>query len=123
MALCKRHQQVEIAQDPVGLGCDGDRVARLETFFKHLAGDPVARLDWLVRVGVGPHGQWRRSVFWPGKGFPQQFGGIGLGKQLGFEVEPRGQVVIGVGRAREAIDAAVFAAAVGIERAVECDIG
>ena len=49
--------------------------------------------------------------------------GIGLGEQLGLEIEPGRQAEKGVGRPREAIDAAMLAAPIGVDRAVEADVG
>src|SRR5262249_61037748 len=42
---------------------------------------------------------------------------------LGFEIEAGRQPHVGVGGAGEAVDAAVLAAAIGIDRAVERDVG
>ena len=52
----------------------------------------------------------------------QQFRRVRLHEQLRFEIEPGRQPEIGVGRPREAIDAAVLAAAIGIDRAVEGNV-
>ena len=49
----------------------------------------------------------------------QDVGGVDLGEQLGLEVEARRQVEIGVRRSREAVDAAVFTALIGVDRVVE----
>ena len=46
-----------------------------------------------------------------------------LHEQLRLEVEAGRETEIGVGRPREAIDAAVLAAAIGIDRTVERDVG
>ena len=53
----------------------------------------------------------------------QLLGGIGLGEQPRFEVQPGGQVVVGMGGPRKAIDAAVLAPAIGVDRTVERHIG
>ncbi len=52
----------------------------------------------------------------------QQRGGIGLGEQPGFEIHPRRHAQIGVGGPGEAIDAAMLAAAIGIDRLVEGNV-
>ena len=67
----------------------------------------------MVRTSIAGIGQLAR----------QRLGGIGLGEQLGLEVEPRRQPEKGVGRPREAVDAAMLAAPVRVDRAVEADIG
>ncbi len=80
-------------------------------------------LDRLVRIGVGADGDGARHVASGGQLAFEQLGRVRLGEQLGFEIEPRRQAEIGVGRAREAIDAAVLAAAIGVDRAVEGNVG
>jgi hypothetical protein len=51
----------------------------------------------------------------------QKRGRIVLGEDLGLEVQTRRQAEPGMGRAREAIDATMLAAAIGIDRTVETD--
>src|SRR3546814_4482726 len=58
-----------------------------------------------------------------GKLLAEQRCRIGFGEQPGFEIETRRQVVIGVGGTREAIDAAMFASPIGIDRLAEGDVG
>jgi hypothetical protein len=53
----------------------------------------------------------------------EQLGGVGLDEQPALEIDPGRKIVKGVGRPRKAIDAAVLAAAIGIDRAVEADVG
>src|SRR5690606_39747062 len=53
----------------------------------------------------------------------QAFGGVGLGEQLRLEVQARRQVEVGMRGPGEAIHAAVLAAAVGIDRLAEADVG
>src|SRR5690606_39594720 len=53
----------------------------------------------------------------------QQLRRVRLGEQPALEIEPRREIVTGVARPREAIDAAMLAAAIGVDRAVEADIG
>src|SRR5581483_10449063 len=52
----------------------------------------------------------------------EQLGGIDLGVELGLEVEPGRMAEVAVGGAGEAIDAAMLAAPVGIDRLPETDI-
>ena len=50
-------------------------------------------------------------------------GDVLLGEQLALEVEPGREAHIGVGRTGEAVEAAVLAAAIGIDRPVERNVG
>ena len=68
---------------------------------------------------MGPRRIYNGELCSLGMLFAQQSGCIRLRKDLCFEIQPRRQAEIGVGRPREAIDAAVLAAAIGIDRAVE----
>ena len=100
-----------------------DRMVRARQHLQHAAGDAVLPLDGLIGVGVGAERDHRRAVFRRRQLLLQQRRGVLLDEQLALEVEPRRQAEIGVGRARVAIGAAVFAAAIGIDRAVERDVG
>ena len=82
-----------------------------------------APLDRLIGIGVGADRDGARHVAGRRQFALQQFRRIGLREQLGFEIEARRQAEIGVGRPREAIDAAMLAAAIGIDRAVEGNVG
>ena len=53
----------------------------------------------------------------------EELGRALLGEQAGLEIEPGREPHIGVGGPRVAIEAAVLAAAVGVDRAVERDVG
>src|SRR3546814_6696108 len=46
-----------------------------------------------------------------------------LGEQLRLEINAGRQVVIGMGRPCKAVDAAMLAAAIGVDRAIETDVG
>ena len=84
---------------------------------------PVPRFDRLVGIGIGADGDRPRQVA-RRRQFPaQNLGRLGPGDQPGFEIEARRQAKIGMGRTREAVDAAMLAAAIGIDRAIEPDIG
>ena len=91
--------------------------------FENAAHDLVAAVDRLVRIGVGADRDRARLIVWRGKLALEQFRRLRLHEQLGFEIEPRREPEIGVGGARETIDAAVLATAIGIDRAIEADIG
>src|SRR5438132_1595481 len=91
--------------------------------FENAAHDLVTAVDRLVRIGVGADRNRARLIVWRGKLALEQFRRLRLHEQLGFEIEPRREPEIGVGRSRETIDAAVLAAAIGIDRTIEADIG
>ncbi len=91
--------------------------------FENAAHDLPLALDRLIGIGVGADRDHARLVIRRRQFLFQQRRRVGLGEQLGFEIEPRRQAEEGVGRPRETVDAAVLAAPVGIDRAVEADIG
>src|SRR6185369_15385992 len=79
--------------------------------------------DRLVAVGVGAERDRLRLVARLGERLAQELGGVGLGEQLGLEVQARRELEIGMARPGVAVDAAVLAAAVRVDRAVEADVG
>ncbi|MNS78298.1 hypothetical protein D3C72_1119030 [compost metagenome] len=86
------------------------------------ARDALLALDRLVGVGVDAQRDGLAAVRGASQGLAQLFGRVGLGEQPGFEVEPRRQVEVGVRGPRKAVDAAVLAAAVRVQRDVERNI-
>ncbi len=79
--------------------------------------------DRLIGIGVGADRDDIRLVL-PRRQFPgQNVGRIGPGDQPGFKIQTRRQAQIGMAGARKAVDAAMLAPAVGIDRTVEPDIG
>ena len=98
-------------------------MARVEANLQHLPRDPVSPLYRLVGIGIGAHRDRARAIGGLGQRRAQQIGRRGLGEQLRFEIQPRRQVVVSMGRPREAIDAAMFASAIGVDRAVEGNVG
>ena len=86
------------------------------------AHDLIAPLDRLIRIGIGADGDDFRHVARRRQFALQQFRRVRLHEQLRFEIEPRRQPEIGVGRPRETIDAAVLAAAIRIDRTVEGNV-
>ena len=86
-------------------------------------GDAVLALDRLIGIGVGAEGDRRRHVFWRRQLALEELGRALFGEQAGLEIEPGREAHIGVARPRVAIEAAVLAAAVGIDRAVEGNVG
>ena len=105
------------------LGDDAHGIVELAQHTEDLAGDLQLALDRLVGIGVGAHGDHVGAVFRRGELRREQLGGVGLEQDLGLEIEAGREAEIGVGRPREAVDAAVLAAAIGIDRAVEADVG
>ena len=87
------------------------------------AGDSVLALDRLVGIGDGAErnefGHIARLRQLP----LQQLGGVDLGVQLGLEIEAGGMAEVAVRGPGEAVDAAVLAAAIGVDRLVEADVG
>ena len=81
-------------------------MARLEAHLQDRPSDPVIALDRLVGIGVGAERDGLGRVALLRQRLPQQLGGVRLGKQPRLEIQPRGQVVKGMGRPRKAIDAA-----------------
>ena len=123
LALCHAGENVEIAQHQRRLGDNADRMVGAVEHFQDAAHDFVAPLDRLIGIGIGADGDHLRRIAGRRQFLRQKLGGFRLHEQLGFEIESGRQAEIGVGRAREAVDAAVLAAAIGIDRAVETDVG
>src|SRR5690606_33208374 len=85
--------------------------------------DFALALDRLIRIGVGADRDQARLIT-RRRQFPlQQLRRVRLGEQPAFEIEPRGEAEISVAWPRVTIDAAMLAAAIRIDRAVETDIG
>ncbi len=91
--------------------------------FENAAHDLPFALDRLIGIGVGADRDHARLVILRRQFLLQKLRRIGLGEQSGFEIEPRRQAEKGMGRPREAVDAAMLAAAVRVDRTIEADIG
>lgn len=89
---------------------------------QHAAGDAEGALNGLVGIGVGAEGDWLRLIAGTRQFAFQQFGQIRLEHQPGLEIEAGRHADIGMRRARIAVDAAMLATAVWVQRAVEADI-
>ena len=98
-------------------------MTRAREDFENGTGDAILPLDRLIGVGVGAERDDARAIFRRREFAFQQRRGAVLDEQLALEIEARGKAEIGVARPREAIEAAVLAAAIGIDRAVEGNIG
>ena len=91
--------------------------------FENAAHDLPVAFDRLVGIGIGPDRDHFRLVAVGCQFLLQQGGGVRLRIQLRFEIQPRRQAEIGVGRPRKTIDATVLATPIGVDRAVEADVG
>ena len=116
-------EQVDVALDQGGFRQQADRVVVRRQHFQHLPGHLVGSFDRLVRVGV--HAQRDRAADIAGAGeFPFQLPDrIGLVEKPTFEIETGGQPVEGMAGPGKAIDAAMLAAAIGVDRPVEGNVG
>ena len=123
--IALRHplENVDVARHQRRFGDDADGMAGPLQHFENAAHDFVLALDRLIGIGVGADRDHARLVTRCRQFLLEQFRRVGLGEQLRFEIEPGRKSEIGVRRPREAVDAAVLAAAIGIDRAVEADIG
>src|ERR1700732_4550153 len=90
---------------------------------KNPAHDLALAIDRLIGIGVGADRDHARLVILRRQLLLQKLWRIGLCKQARFEVEPRRQAQKSVGRPRETIDTAMFAAPVRIDRTIKTDIG
>ncbi len=122
--LFPRHarQDVGIAKDERALGGDRDRMMESFEHFEHLPGDPEFLFDRLIGVGAGAHLQ-ALGIIARLRELPfQDARGVGLGEQPGLEIEARREADVRMVRAGEAVDATVFATAVGVQGDVEPQI-
>ena len=116
-------QNVEIARHPRRLGDDGDGMIIGRQNFQNAARDAVALFDRLIGIGVRAHGDGRDFI--PlARQFPlKEHCRIGLRKKPALEIEARREPHIGMRRSGKAVDAAMLAASIGIDRAVEGNVG
>ena len=123
--VAPRHarEDVDVARHQRRLGHDADRMAGAVEHFEDAAHHLVFALDRLIRIGVGADRDHARRIVRRRELALEQFRRVRLHEQLRLEIEPGREPHIGVGRAREAVDAAVLAAAIRIDRAVEADVG
>ncbi|MNY01992.1 hypothetical protein D3C86_1345460 [compost metagenome] len=116
-------QNVDIPLDQRRFGDDGDGMIGFGQHFQYLPHDAPFALNRLIRVGIGANGDhpWLVARF---RQFPfQQLCRIRLGEELRFEIQTGRKSHIAVCRSCETIDTAMFAAAIGIDGAVERDVG
>ena len=103
-------------------GDDRHRVAEITQHLEDRAGDAEPPLDRLIGVGVAAERDRPADVVFLAQLGGQQRRRLRLVEDAALEIEPRRQAEIGVARPRIAIDAAMLAAAIGIDRAVEADV-
>jgi hypothetical protein len=98
-------------------------VAEALQHFEDPPHDLILLFDRLVGIGIGADGDGSRRIFRVRQFALQELCSLRLCKQLGFEIEPGRKPEIGMRRPRKAVDAAVLAAAIRIDRAVEGNVG
>lgn len=91
--------------------------------FQQAARQAPFALDGLVGVGGRADIDGRRLVARPAQFRAQGLDGVGLGHQPGFEIQAGRIAQVGMGGTGVAVNAAVLAATVGIDRHVEGDVG
>src|SRR3546814_6244253 len=97
--------------------CSSDlRMPEPQHHLEQTARDLQLALDRLVGIGIGAERNHRTLVARLAQLGIEQRRSIRLVKQLGLEIEARRQVEISVAGACEAVDAAVLAAAIRIDR-------
>ncbi|MNR35912.1 hypothetical protein D3C85_1537880 [compost metagenome] len=73
----------------------------------------------MIGIGVGTQVDRCALITAFAQLFFQHIGGVGLGDQPGFEIQPRRHVPIGVTGPCIAVDTAMLATAIGIDRAIK----
>jgi hypothetical protein len=116
-------QDVDVTHHEGGFRYDPYGVIVSFQDFENFAHDAPLLLDRLVGVRVGADCDRLRLVSLLRQFLFEKARGIGLGKQLRFEIEPGGKTHITVRGPCEAIDAAMLAAAIRVDRAIEGNIG
>lgn len=116
-------EQVEIAQDEFVFGDDADGLAAFDHDFKATTRDAEFSFDWLIAIGHAGHGDCFASPAFLCEFAAEEGGGIVFGEDDGFEVEAAGHSEIFVAWARIAVNAAVFAASVGIDCPFHREVG
>ena len=115
-------QDIDVPGDEVVLGDDRDRVHEIAQHLEAAAREFEPPLDRLVGVGDSRDGQHPRPPGAPGERGAEQLGRTVLDEDPALEVESGRESQVLVGRPGVAVDAAVLAAAVGVERCVEAQI-
>ena len=87
------------------------------------AHDLALLFNRLIGVGIGANGDDLGDIATRRQLRGQQARRIGAGDQLRFEIQPRRQAQIGMAGAGKAIDAAMFAAPIRVDRLLKTQIG
>ncbi len=116
-------EQVEVAHHPGGLGDDADRVTRLGQDLEDGAGGAQAALNGLVGIGVGTKRDRAGAVVGAGQLGTEEGCGVRLDEDAGLEVEAGGEAPVGVAGSGVAVDSAVLAPPIGVDRLGEGDVG
>jgi len=90
--------------------------------FENRTRDAVLAFNRLVRIGAGANIDDLRAIPAPRQLLLEQLRRIDLVEELGLEIQAGGQIQVGVRRARVAVDAAVFAAALGVDGLIERNV-
>ena len=113
-------EEIQIPQHQGGFGGHRHRMAAGVEYLQHLPGNPEPALDRLVRVRDSTEHGGRGSVAGPSCQLPLQLlGGVGLVEESALEIQPRRQPEPGMRRPCVTVNAAMLAAAVGIDGTLE----
>ena len=118
-----RREEIDVAHDERRFRHDADGMIGARQHLEQRAHDPVLAFDRLVGVGIGADRDRLRLVAGGGELAFEQGRCALFHEQPQLEIEPRRKPHIGVGRTGEAVGAAVLAAAIGVDRAVEGNVG
>ena len=116
-------EDIDIARHQRRLGDDADRVVVAVEHLEHAPRQCEAALGRLVGVRVGAHGDHAAAIAGAGQLARELRRRVVLGEDAALEILAGREAEIGMGRARVAIDAAVLAAAIDVDRTVEAEVG
>lgn len=104
----QRREQIDVALDQCVLGDQRERMLGFQHHFDQLARQLELAFDRLVRIGVDAQRDRLRHVTRLRQFLAQQLRRIGIGEQLGLEIQARRQIQIGMRGARKAVRAAAL---------------
>ena len=122
-SLGQRSQNVDVAQDQRRLRHDPDRMTGAVHDFENAPRELIGLLDGLVGIGICPERYGLYAIAGPRQLLFEKLRRVGFGDEHALEFQTGRKPEIAVRRPRKAIDAAMLAAAIGIDRLVEADIG
>ena len=123
LQLRQLDQQVDILQNPRRLGGNHNRMLGLQAQLQYPSRYSVGALNRLIGVGIGTNCNRQRLITRPGQRLAEQCRSIRFGEQLAFKIQSRRQIMIGMARPRIAIDTAMFATPIRVNRPVKRQIG